>query len=74
MALKQYEQAILAFQDVIKKYPKGNKVPGAYLKQAMAFLAIKDKTSSSLLLKKIIKNYPKSNEAKIAQAKLRTLK
>jgi tol-pal system protein YbgF len=74
LALKQYEQAILAFQDVIKKYPKGNKVPGAYLKQAMAFLEIKDKTSSRLLLKKIIKNYPKSNEAKIAQAKLRTLK
>jgi len=74
MGLKQYEQAILAFQEVIKKYPKGNKVPGALLKQALAFLEIKDKTSSSLLLKKIIKNYPKSDEAKIAQAKLRTLK
>jgi len=74
MALKQYEQAILAFQEVIKKYPKGNKVPGALLKQALAFLEIKDKTSSSLLLKKIIKNYPNSNEAKIAEAKLRTLK
>jgi tol-pal system protein YbgF len=74
LALKQYEQAILAFQEVIKKYPKGNKVPGALLKQALAFLEIKDKTSSSLLLKKIIKNYPKSNEAKIARAKLRTLK
>jgi tol-pal system protein YbgF len=73
MGMKRYEQAILAFQEVIKNYPKGNKVPGALLKQAMAFLEIKDKTSSSLLFKKIIRNYPNSDEAKIAQAKLKTL-
>ena len=74
MALKQYEQAILAFQTVIKKYPKGNKVPNAILRQALAFYEIKDKTSARLLLKKLIKKYPKSSEAKIAKAKLRTMK
>jgi len=74
MALKQYEQAILAFQTVIKKYPKGNKVPNAILRQALAFYEIKDKTSARLLLKKLIKKYPKSSEAKIAKAKLRTIK
>jgi len=74
MGLKQYEQAILAFQTVIKKYPKGNKVPNAILRQALAFYEIKDKTSARLLLKKLIKKYPKSSEAKIAKAKLRTIK
>ncbi|MBL7204782.1 MAG: tol-pal system protein YbgF [Desulfobacteraceae bacterium] len=74
MGLKQYEQAILAFQSVIKKYPKGNKVPNAILRQALAFYEIKDKTSARLLLKKLIKKYPKSSEAKIAKAKLRTMK
>ncbi len=74
MGLKQYEQAILAFQSVIKKYPKGNKVPNAILRQALAFYEIKDKTSARLLLKKLIKKYPKSSEAKIAKAKLRTIK
>ena len=74
MALKQYEQAILAFQSVMKKYPKGNKVPNALLRQALAFYEIKDKTSARLLLKKLIKKYPKSSEAKIAKAKLRTIK
>jgi len=74
MALKQYEQAILAFQTVIKKYPKGNKVPNAILRQALAFYEIKDKTSARLLLKKLIKKYPKSSEAKIAKAKLKTIK
>ena len=74
MALKQYEQAILAYQEVIKKYPKGNKVANAMLRQALAFYEIKDKISSKLLLKKIIKKYPRSDEAKIAKAKLKTLK
>jgi tol-pal system protein YbgF len=74
MALKQYEQAILAYQGVIKKYPKGNKVPNAMLRQALAFYEIKDKKSSIILLKRIIKKYPGSNEAKIAKAKLKTIK
>ena len=74
MALKQYEQAILAYQEVIKRYPKGNKVPNAMLRQAMAFLEIKDQTSTRLLLNRVIKNYPNSNEAKIAQSTLNNLK
>ena len=74
MALKQYEQAILAFQTVIKKYPRGNKVPNAILRQALAFYELKDKTSARLLLKKLIKKYPRSNEAKIARSKLKTMK
>jgi TolA-binding protein len=74
MALKQYEQAILAYQGVIKEYPKGNKVPNAMLRQALAFYEIKDKKSSLILLKRIIKNYPGSNEAKIAKAKLEKIK
>ena len=74
MALKQYEQAVLAYQEVIKKYPKGNKVPNAMLRQALAFYEIKDTISSKLLLKKIIRKYPNSSEAKIAKAKLKTIK
>ncbi len=74
MALTRYEQAILAYQEVITKYPQGNKVPNAMLKQALAFNEIKDTVSSRLLLKKIIKKYPDSAEAKIAEAKLKTIK
>ncbi len=74
MAMKQYEKAILAYQEVIKKYPDGNKVPSAMLKQALAFYEIKDKVSARLLLKKIIRKYPNSEEARIAAAKLKTLK
>jgi TolA-binding protein len=44
------------------------------LRQAVAFLEIKDKTSSRIMLKKIIRQYPKSSEAKIARTKLKTIK
>jgi TolA-binding protein len=44
------------------------------LRQAIAFLEIKDKTSTRLLLKKIINKYPKSSEAQIAKKKLEALK
>jgi len=74
MALKKYDQAIVAFQDVIEKYPDGNKVPNAMLKQALAFYEIKDAISSRAILKRIIKKYPDSAEAKLAEAKLKTIK
>jgi len=74
MSQKKYDQAIVAFQDVIEKYPNGNKVPNAMLKQALAFYEIKDSISSRAILKRIIKKYPNSSEAKIAEAKLSTIK
>ena len=74
MSLGQFEQAILAYQDVMKKYGKGNKIPASMLRQAIAFYEIKDKTSAKLLLNKLIKQYPKSKEAEIAKKKLETIK
>ncbi len=60
---KNYEQAILEFQEVIKHYPKTEKAPAAMLKQALAFRAIKDTKSTQYLLKRLIADYPKSEEA-----------
>ena len=55
----------------LEKYPKGNKVPAALLKQGLAFDNIGDKANSRLILEDLIKKYPKSNEAKIAREKLK---
>ena len=74
MSQKKYDQAIVAFQDVIEKYPDGNKVPNALLKQALAFNEIKDPISCRAILKRILKNFPDSAEARIAEAKLKTIK
>ena len=68
---KWYEKAILEYQKVIEKYPDGNKVPAALLKQGLAFNNIGDKPNSRHILEDLIKKYPKSNEAKIAREKLK---
>ena len=71
---KRYEEAIVEFDEVIKKYPQGNKLPDALLKQAFSFIALNDTNSAKLLLQKIIDRYPTSEQAEIARAKLRTVK
>ncbi|CAD7848097.1 MAG: Cell division coordinator CpoB [Olavius algarvensis Delta 4 endosymbiont] len=71
---KWFEKAILEYQKVIEKYPKGNKVPASRLKQGLAFSNLGDKTNARLILQELIKKHPQSNEAKIAAKKLKKLK
>ncbi len=69
---KWYEKAILEYQKVIEKYPKGNKVPASLLKQGLAFYNIGDKANARLILNELIAKYPHSREAKIAKKKLKS--
>lgn len=71
---KNYEQAILEFQEVVKLYPKKEKAPAAMLKQALSFKALKDLKSTQYLLKRLTTDYPKSDEAKKAKVLLKQLK
>jgi tol-pal system protein YbgF len=71
---KSYDQAVLEFEKVIKNYPGKEKVPGAMLKQAMAFKALGDATSAKYVLNKLQESYPRSEEAGLAKAKLKELK
>ena len=68
---KWYERAILEYQAVIEKYPNGNKVPAAMLKQGMALQQIGEKPSARLILEELIKKYPKTSEAEVAGRKLK---
>jgi tol-pal system protein YbgF len=70
---KWYEKAILEYQKVIEKYPNGNKVPAALLKQGFAFLSLGDKANARLILKELAKKYPETNEGKIAIQKLKEI-
>jgi tol-pal system protein YbgF len=71
---KNFESAILSYQDVIKNYPGKEKVVAAMLKQAMSFNAIKDSKSAKFVLKKLVEGFPKSEEAKKAKEMLKTIK
>ena len=71
---KDYESAILEYQRVIELPGPNPLKPKAMLKQAEAFLALKDKKAAQILYKKIIQNYPGTPEAKEAERKLKALK
>lgn len=71
---KNYDKAILTFQDVMKNYPHQEKVPAAMLKQSMAFKNINDIKSARFVLKKLIEDFPKSVEAKNARELLKKTK
>ncbi|MBV5339493.1 MAG: tol-pal system protein YbgF [Deltaproteobacteria bacterium] len=71
---KNYEAAILSYQEVIKNYPGKEKVAAAMLKQAMSFEAIKDAKSAKFILKKLVEGFPKSEEARKAKVLLKGIK
>jgi len=71
---KNYEAAILSYQEVIKSYPGKEKVVAAMLKQAMSFHEIKDSKSARYVLKKLLEGFPKSEEAKKAKVLLNEIK
>ncbi|MCB2147411.1 MAG: tol-pal system protein YbgF [Deltaproteobacteria bacterium] len=70
---KWYEKAILEYQKVIEKYPSGNKVPAALLKQGLSFLNIGETNNARLVLKELVAKHPSTNEASIAKQKLESL-
>jgi tol-pal system protein YbgF len=68
---KQYEKAILQFQDVIQTYPKHGKAPAAMLKQALTFDVLGDKETARARLKQVVASYPNSPEAAKAAERLK---
>ncbi len=71
---KNYEKAIIAYDDVLKKFSKGDKIPAAMLKQALCWVELGDKTFARSLLERVIKEHPHTQQAKIAEEKLRGIR
>jgi len=67
---KDYENAILAYNELLRKNPDSNKISDALLKQGLAFYAIKEDDLGKITLEKLIKRFPNSEQAKIAKKKL----
>ncbi|HEU4344308.1 MAG TPA: tol-pal system protein YbgF [Candidatus Binatia bacterium] len=72
-ALRQFDQAILEFDAVRRKYPQGEKVPAALLKQGFAFAELGEKVNARLILQEVVEKYPQSPEAARAKQRLKTL-
>lgn len=70
----EFPQAALAYDVVIKKYPKSSSAPGAYLKQGICFSKMGNKDAARARMQELISKFPKSPEAARAKAFLKTNK
>jgi len=73
-AEKDYENAILSFQDVVDKYPETDKAPDAIYKQGLSFLALKDVRNAKILFNLVSTKYPNSQAAMLAKKQLSQVK
>lgn len=73
--------AAVAFEDVVKKYPEGNKVPDALYRQGIALLEIGTKSgkegtfrpAARQIFQKLVEQYPESDRAPEARRQLEKL-
>lgn len=70
---RDYESAILAYEEVFRKYKDSPKVSAAMLKQGRAFIEIGEKRAGGAILKELVAKYPESEQAVAARIKLREL-
>lgn len=71
---KDYRRAIPEFRKVIDQYPFGNRVPHAFLKVGLSYLALGDRERATESLETVVQAFPKSEVATVAQATLDELK
>lgn len=62
-SLGKYEDAVLQYDTVAKKYSTSDKVPEALLKQGMSFYKLGDKETGALVLQRLIQGHPGTEAA-----------
>jgi tol-pal system protein YbgF len=67
------EEAIVAFEELIKNHPRSNKIAEAYYKQALSFSAISDVVAARARLEMLVNEYPNGEFAQMAEKKLQEL-
>jgi tol-pal system protein YbgF len=70
---KEYDKAIMQYQNIISQHADHAKSPQAMLKQGMAFEKLADKDTAKVIYKKLLKKHGSSPEATTAQERLSKL-
>ena len=71
--LREFDQAIIEFDAVRRRYPQGDKVPAALLKQGYAFAELGEKVNARLLLQEVVEKFPETPEAAKAKMRLKSI-
>ncbi len=69
-----YASAILAYEEVLKKYKNNRKVPAAMLKQGFAFSHMGENEAARAILRDVVAKYPGTDIAEAAKKKLDAIK
>lgn len=71
---KKHEEAIEQFNELILNYPRGDKIPAAYLKKGFSLAELGKKEEALSVFKLLVSKFPLEEETKIAQQKIKELK
>jgi TolA-binding protein len=69
----KYDQAILQYNDVVMRFPKGKYASEALLRESQAFVQINDKVDARLTLQKLISEHPGTPQAAAATQMMKSL-
>ncbi len=72
-AMKQYDLAVVNYQNVVSRNPDSAIAPQALMRQAEAFEKMADKETAKLVYSKVIKNYGGTPQATTAKEQLKKL-
>jgi tol-pal system protein YbgF len=70
---RKYDQAILQFNDLVMRFPRGRFASQALLRQAQAFLRINDRIDARLTLQKLISDHGGTPQATAANTIMKSL-
>ncbi len=70
---EKYAGAIEQFNELLLNYPRGDKIPAAYLKKGISLMELRKKEESLIVFNLLISKYPLEEETKIAQQKIKEL-
>ncbi|MBI2525530.1 MAG: tetratricopeptide repeat protein [Candidatus Rokubacteria bacterium] len=72
-AARELQQAVQEFRKVVLNYPRGEKVPTAIYKEALALIELRQPRVARLRLQYLLENFPQSEEAPLARERLAAL-
>jgi len=70
---KKYREAIAQFDDVVNRYPRSDKVPGALLKKGFSYISLGERAQGIVQLQYVVHEHPTSQESALARQRLRQL-
>lgn len=70
---EDYETAVEQFNQLILRFPEGDKIPAAYLKKGISLMNLDRKEEALSVFRLLISKFPLEEETKIAQEKIKEI-